>query len=150
MEFQKQEIIEEQIDDNIANNQNLEHSMAIYNGGSSTYNLSSILDLDDNTELVKEYFKNLLRYINNNDSTLSNDLDGDLNFFINQIPDNELDLTFNDWIDIKVSEVKADFIKKTDKKTELIKKEFESIQKRIEDLDDDNILRTMAKNSNIL
>ncbi|CCD24371.1 survivin NDAI_0D00570 [Naumovozyma dairenensis CBS 421] len=63
--------------------------------------LQELNKIDENTLIVKKYFHKLLKYINNNDATLHHDRDGDLTFFINQMPNTELDMTFEEWIKSK-------------------------------------------------
>lgn len=101
---------------------------------------NSLNEIDKDTNSVKEYMHNLLRYINYNDAALNNDKDGDLHFFMNHMPDIEKKMSFGDWIQHKLLEINKEFVKNITKKSSISKDAFAELVNRIESIDenDDN------------
>lgn len=106
--------------------------------------------IDENRLLVKNYFHDLLKYINNNDATLANDKDGDLAFLIKQMPNEELEMTFNSWVDLKVQSIKREFIDDCDKKLNILRSNYYTATTYVENLEDDDELIKIAKKMGIL
>lgn len=106
--------------------------------------------IDENRLLVKNYFHDLLKYINNNDATLADDKDGDLAFLIKQMPSEELDMTFNNWVNLKVKSIKREFIDDCDKKLDILRKNYYAATNFVETLEDDDQLINIAKEMGIL
>lgn len=106
--------------------------------------------LDENRLLVKGYLHDLLRYINKNDATLANDEDGNLSFFIKQMPVEELEIPFTEWISEKVEVVKKEFILDYNRKLELLKTQLDQAQNYIESLTDEESLVGIAENLGVL
>lgn len=106
--------------------------------------------LDENRILVKSYLHDLLRYINKNDATLANDVDGNLSFFIKQMPAAELEIPFTEWISEKVEVVKKEFILDYNRKLELLKTQLDHAQNYIESLTDEESLVGIAENLGVL
>lgn len=106
--------------------------------------------LDENRLLVKSYLHDLLRYINKNDATLANDEDGNLSFFIKQMPAEELEIPFPEWINKKVEVVKKEFIVDYNRKLELLKSQLDHTQDYIESLTDDESLFGIAEKLGVL
>ena len=100
--------------------------------------------------LVKNYFHDLLKYINNNDATLSNDQDGDLAFLIKQMPNEELDMTFTNWVNLKVRSIKHEFIDDCEKKLNILKNDFDTAKNYVKTLEDDDELIEIAKKMGVL
>lgn len=113
-------------------------------------NAAEWFKIDENRHLVKNYFHDLLKYINNNDATLANDKDGDLAFLIKQMPAEELDMTFNNWVNLKVQSIKREFIDDCDKKLDILRRDYYTATNFIETLEDDNQLIDIAKKMGIL
>lgn len=108
-------------------------------------NENQMFTMDEDKKLVKSYFHDMLRYINNNDATLANDRDGDLAFFIKQMPEEEMGITFSQWILRKRDELKNDIQDDVKKKLERLKSEFDSVVRGIRLLDDDTVLSNLAQ-----
>ncbi|CAI4045205.1 hypothetical protein SUVZ_10G2720 [Saccharomyces uvarum] len=106
--------------------------------------------IDENRLLVKNYFHDLLKYINNNDATLSNDQDGDLAFLIKQMPNEELDMTFTNWVNLKVRSIKHEFIDDCEKKLNILKNDFDTATNYVETLEDDDELIEIARKMGVL
>ncbi|KOG98669.1 survivin [Saccharomyces eubayanus] len=106
--------------------------------------------IDENRLLVKNYFHDLLKYINNNDATLSNDKDGDLAFLIKQMPNEELDMTFTNWVNLKVRSIKHEFIDDCEKKLNILRNDFDTAKNYVETLEDDDELIEIAKKMGVL
>lgn len=98
--------------------------------------LSSLNEIDKDTNRVKEYMHTLLRYINYNDATLNSDKDGDLHFFINHMPDAEKKMNFGEWIQYKLIEINKEFVKNLTKKSLISKEAFTHLLSRIESIDE--------------
>lgn len=109
----------------------------------------SLAKIDEGTSVVKKYFHGLLNYINHNDASLLNDDDGDLAFFINQMPDTELNMTFPEWIHYKKDLLKREFASDMKKKLVLARNKFDVIKNLVESLEDnednDELLQTLSK-----
>lgn len=105
---------------------------------------------DQNRILVKEYFHDLLLYINKNDATLENDKDGDLTFFVRQMPAEELDTTFPEWLEKKMSRVRSEFLSDADEKLNQLKEQFEHARAFISALDDDDAITNIASSLGLL
>ncbi|CAI4043953.1 hypothetical protein SKDZ_10G2850 [Saccharomyces kudriavzevii ZP591] len=105
--------------------------------------------IDENRLLVKNYFHDLLKYINLNDATLANDKDGDLAFLIKQMPNEELDMTFIAWVNMKVQSIKREFVDDCDKKLGILRNDFDTATNYIETLEDDDELIEIAKKMGI-
>lgn len=101
--------------------------------------------LDENKNLVKSYFHDMLKYINRNDATLANDRDGDLAFFIKQMPEEEMSITFSEWIIRKRDALKKDLVRETDSKLEKLRKEFDRIIGAVNSIVDDDKLIALAE-----
>lgn len=99
---------------------------------------------EETRKLVKEYFHDLLVYMNKNDATLGEDRDGDLAFFIEQMPASELDMTFTHWVDEKLKTMKQEFKEECGAKLSFLKKDFEQACNSINSLDDDEALLKIA------
>ncbi|CCE61812.1 hypothetical protein TPHA_0B01390 [Tetrapisispora phaffii CBS 4417] len=140
---------------NITNEEDVQKSVEVpiisknfSKGTIETY--SKITNHDKDFEIVKEYFQSLLKYVNVNDAHLANDINGDLRFFYNQIPKEELELTFDSWIDLKLATIREDFNKRTEQKLTIMKDEFRHIKQKIDSCDDDATLLEISKQFGIL
>lgn len=106
---------------------------------------NQMFKMDEDKNLVKTYFHNMLKYINNNDATLANDRDGDLAFFIKQMPKEEMSITFPQWIIRKRDELKNSIRDNVKKKLQRLRKEFDGVVNSVESLDDDVALINLAE-----
>lgn len=117
--------------------------ISLNSGDSKLY--SNILAVDKDTKIIKKFFHDLLLYINRTNSTLKNDIDGEVENFINQIPPNELNMNFQNWILDKVANVKADFRKSVQKKLSLVSKSIDIQKQYIDGLATDEELIEIYK-----
>lgn len=106
--------------------------------------------MDENKKIVRDYLHELLQYINNNNATLKSDKDGDLNFFIQQMPEVELDMTFHEWIDKKKNLLKKEFSQEVQQKLEILQAQFEKAKRKVEEINDDEVLLEIGKTHGIL
>ncbi|SMN20162.1 similar to Saccharomyces cerevisiae YJR089W BIR1 Subunit of chromosomal passenger complex [Maudiozyma saulgeensis] len=100
------------------------------------FNLVTIVDRDTNN--VKKYFHNLLRYINYNNATLKDDTDGDLHFYLNRMPELEKKMTFINWVHYKTDLLNKSFDKRVRTKTNILKDTFETLIQKINLIDDND------------
>lgn len=98
---------------------------------------------------LHHYFEDLLSYMNTNNSSLSNDIKGDLSFFINQMPMEELTMNFHEWLDSKARQMHSKFEMDVEQKVTLLKKNFEASKRLLEEIDDDSVLLKLARRFNI-
>lgn len=141
----------------IALSKSVQGSYVASNDNTSRTNTSStesklyddMMALDNDTKIIKKFFHDLLLYINRNNCTLENDVDGEIENFVNQIPANELDMDFQTWILDKVTKVKVDFRKAVQKKINLVSKKIESQKHYIDNIATDEELIEMVKNLEI-
>lgn len=117
--------------------------------------VSDFAKVDSAKNLTKKYFHDLLKYINEHDATLDNDVNGDLRFLMNKMPDEELDMTFGEWLQDKVNKIHEEFVKGSALKLQLLKDEFDKIKNRVVKINDasgsdDEWLIDMAKKLDIL
>ncbi|AET39693.1 survivin Ecym_4672 [Eremothecium cymbalariae DBVPG len=103
----------------------------------------------DNTNkdriMLSNFLHGLLKYINVNDANLNRDIDGNINYFIQQMPGNELDMTFAEWLDHKVRELKDEYLKELVKKKELLLKQFRASEEMVKNITDGKILLELAE-----
>ncbi|KAG0672194.1 hypothetical protein C6P45_003669 [Maudiozyma exigua] len=112
---------------------------------------TAVNEIDTDTNSIKEYMHNLLRYINYNNATLNNDKDGDLNFFMNHMPNIEKNMNFGDWIKYKLTEIHKGFVENISKKSVISNEAFTVLLNRIESIDenddkDDSFLTNICNN----
>lgn len=117
--------------------------------------VSDFAKIDSTKNLTKKYFHDLLKYINEHDATLDNDVNGDLRFLMNKMPDKELDMTFGEWLQDKVNKIHEEFVRGSSIKLQLLKDEFDKIKNRVVKIDDtsssdDEWLIDIAKKLDIL
>lgn len=110
---------------------------------------TGLLAIDNDTKTIKKFFHDLLVYINRNDCTLENDIDGEVENFVKQIPANELSMNFQTWILDKVTKVKVDFRKSVQKKLSLISKTIEVQKQYIENTATDEELVEIYKSLDV-
>ncbi|CUS22170.1 LAQU0S04e09780g1_1 [Lachancea quebecensis] len=110
---------------------------------------NSFKSIDEDRRVLSHYFHNLLRYININDASLANETDGDLNFFVNHMPEAEKRLDFPAWIDRKVMALKQEFNRDYKSKIMKVEEQFQSAQNFIKNLDSEEALVKIAKDYNI-
>lgn len=91
------------------------------------------------------YFHDLLLYINKNDSTLGSDITGDLTFFLNQMPKNELNMLFHEWLTTKGNEIYKNFEREVETKLNVLKKQFNNAIQMVEEIESDEVLFDLAK-----
>ncbi|CEP64571.1 survivin LALA0_S12e01992g [Lachancea lanzarotensis] len=106
---------------------------------------NSFNKVDEERALLADYFRQLLRYINVKDLSLSSEVDGDLNFFVLHMPLREKQLTFTAWVDTKQSELNKEFERDYKIKVAKLKKQFELAKRLIENIDNDETLLRLAK-----
>lgn len=104
-----------------------------------------INELDEDTKTVKQFFHDLLVYMNKNDLTLNTDVDGEIENFVKHIPNRELDMKFESWIIEKVEGVKQEFKSALNKKLLILKKSILAKQSLINNSTNDDELVTIAK-----
>lgn len=107
-------------------------------------------DFDFDRRLLKDYFHDLLVYINKNDATLGNDKDGELAFFIRQMPDTELDMTFENWVTEKLKGVKQQFFQESKEKLTQLRRDFDKACDSISSIEDEKALRDIAGHLGLL
>lgn len=112
---------------------------------------TALNEIDTDTNSIKEYMHNLLRYINYNSATLNNDKDGDLNFFMNHMPNIEKKMNFGDWIKYKLTEIHKGYVENITKKSVISNEAFTVLLNRIESIDendnkDDSFLTNICNN----
>lgn len=100
--------------------------------------------------IVKDYFHDLLVYINKNDATLADDRDGELAYFMRQMPAEELDMKFEDWLQAKVNRIKLDFTRDCEEKLRNLRQEFERTSSFVSSLEDEEIITRIANNLGLL
>ncbi|SCV03908.1 LANO_0G06986g1_1 [Lachancea nothofagi CBS 11611] len=105
--------------------------------------------LDESRALLGNYFRKLLRYINLNDASLSNEIDGDLSFFVKHMPQVEKELTFSAWIDRKELELREEFDRDYKMKIAKLERQFQVARSYLENIDNDDFLLKMAETYNI-
>ncbi|CDO94362.1 unnamed protein product [Kluyveromyces dobzhanskii CBS 2104] len=110
-------------------------------------NLLTLLDGDITT--LNEYFNDLLSYMNKTDASLASDTTGELTFFINNMPNEELALKFNNWIDQKANEIFMSFENKINNKVTTLHHQFEIAKELIQGIDNDAVLIEFANRFNI-
>lgn len=126
-----------------------------YNHGSSTNRIMTskasnsqnekIFKMDEDKNLVKNYFHDMLRYINNNDATLANDRDGDLTFFMKQMPSEEMEIPFSQWIMKKKKALQKEFQDDVKQKLRKLRDEFNHAIENIETIENEETLIAMAE-----
>lgn len=105
---------------------------------------------DENRRIVKDYFHDLLVYINKNDATLANDHDGELTYFMRQMPPEEVDMTFTTWVESKLDKIKMDFARDCEEKMRTLRMDFERTQDFISSLEDEETITSIARRLNLL
>lgn len=103
-----------------------------------TGTIDKLLKLDEDRSIAKRYLHDLLRYINHSDATLNNDVDGDLNFYMNKMPELEKRMTFKLWIQDKIKVNHQVFVNDLKKKQNVLKDEYSDLIKQIKSIDIDN------------
>ncbi|AMD22996.1 HHR227Wp [Eremothecium sinecaudum] len=111
----------------------------------SPFPSSNFSNLDKDRRLLSTFLHGLLNYINVNEATLSTDIDGNLNYFIQQMPSKELEMTFSDWLDYKVDELKDEYVNEIEKKKGLLLKKFEASVEKVKNITDSKILLQLAE-----
>ncbi|CDH16520.1 uncharacterized protein ZBAI_08308 [Zygosaccharomyces bailii ISA1307] len=101
--------------------------------------------MDEDKNLVKNYFHDMLRYINNNDATLANDRDGDLTFFMKQMPSEEMDIPFSQWITKKKEALQKEFQEDVKQKLRKLRDEFNHAIENIGTIENEETLIAMAE-----
>lgn len=109
----------------------------------------SLNSIDEDRRVLSHYFHNLLRYINLNDASLANEADGDLNFFVKHMPEDEKRLSFAAWLDEKVVALKEEFNRDYKLKIVKLEEQFQSAQTFVRNLDSEEALLRIAKEYNI-
>lgn len=115
---------------------------------SSFSKLVEIFDL--NLELNDLKYQYLLKLIEVNKVTLSNDREGILNFFISKLSNEELNMTFPEWLSFTINQLTKNYKYYTNRKLELLDKEFLHTINIIDSLDinnenDLNALKTLVQ-----
>lgn len=95
-------------------------------------------DFDANLELDHLKYKYLLKLIEINKATLSNDKEGILDFFMSKLSNEELNMTFPEWLTFTINHLTKDYKHHTNKKLELLDREFLHAKRTIDDLDINN------------
>lgn len=111
----------------------------------STSNEENMYKIDEDRLLVRTYFHDMLKYINNHDATLANDKDGDLAFFIKQMPKEEMEIPFSQWILRKKEAVKREFQENVQGKLRKLRNEFNRVIENVEAIEDEKILIDLAE-----
>ncbi|SCU96585.1 LAFA_0G07052g1_1 [Lachancea sp. 'fantastica'] len=106
---------------------------------------NSFSKVDEERVLLADYFRQLLRYINVNDMSLSNEVDGDLSFFVQHMPPAEKKLTFTAWIDLKQSELVEEFERDYRIKVAKLEEQFQLAKSFFENMDNDETLLRIAE-----
>ncbi|CDH11516.1 uncharacterized protein ZBAI_03302 [Zygosaccharomyces bailii ISA1307] len=104
-----------------------------------------IFKMDEDKKLVKNYFHDMLRYINNNDATLANDRDGDLTFFMKQMPSEEMEIPFSQWIMKKKEALQKEFQDGVKQKLRKLRDEFNHAIANVETIENEETLIAMAE-----
>lgn len=94
------------------------------------------LDIED--ELGYYQYEYLLKYINFQKSTLLDDKEGVLKFFMKKFQDQKLQMTFQDWLNLTLDTYNSKYINKTNKKLEQLLVEFSKLKDIIDHLDINN------------
>lgn len=105
--------------------------------------------IDEDRILLNDYFHEVLNLINEHNLSLSNDKSGHLEYFIQQIPKTELQMTFSQWIDYKVRQVKLEFQAGIQEKKSVITEQFNKAQSTIDNIHDKRLLQEIAKKYSI-
>ncbi|AAS53078.2 AER399Cp [Eremothecium gossypii ATCC 10895] len=100
--------------------------------------------LDEDRRMLSGFLHDLLRYMNVNEATLKRDIDGNITYFIQQMPNQELDMTFIQWLDLKVSQLKVEYLKELEKKRTLLVGQFEASERIIRNISDSKVLLELA------
>lgn len=124
-----------------------------YNADESSANSGANLKFvkrDEANRILRDYFHDLLVYINKNDATLANDRDGELAYFMRQMPVEELDMVFADWVENKLKKIKTDFVRDSEEKIRTLRLDFERAQNFITSLDDEDLITAIAYKLDLL
>lgn len=121
------------------------HNTGITGNSSQRDEETDYYKVHENRILVKEYLHNLLVYINRNDATLATDKDGDLAFFTNKMPPDELTLTFSEWLVKKMAIVEREFVQESEFKLKSYRDRFQKMKDSIMSIDNDKTLIEMAE-----
>ncbi|SCV02487.1 LAME_0H01640g1_1 [Lachancea meyersii CBS 8951] len=111
---------------------------------------NSLVLVDEERVLLANYFRKLLRYINVNDLSLFNEVDGDLSFFVQHMPQHEKQLAFSAWIDKKQSELKEEFERDYRTKVAKLDRQFKAAKSFLEKIDNDEALLKIADHYSLL
>lgn len=101
--------------------------------------------LDTQDELGFYQYEYLSKYIALQGSTLFNDKEGILSFFMKKFKDQKLQMTFQDWLKSTIGTYDSNYINNTNKKMEQLLAEFSKLRDIIThlDLQDENDLDTL-------
>ncbi|QEU62854.1 Bir1 [Kluyveromyces lactis] len=110
---------------------------------------SELSSLSEDVLTLNKYFSDLLLYMNKVDASLASDLTGELTFFINSMPNEELALNFKNWIDQKGKEIFESFETTINTKIETLQRQFSTAKEFIQQIDDDSVLLEFANRFNI-
>ena len=102
------------------------------------------LSNDDSDLILASYLRDLLRYINQNDATLANDRLGELHYFFQSMPNEERNMTFEDWLECQCEKLKQDLLHLHEQKLGILANKFKSLIELVK-TSEENVLSELAK-----
>ncbi|KAL6940276.1 hypothetical protein ACO0QE_004174 [Hanseniaspora vineae] len=104
-------------------------------------------DTDSNL-LLFSYLSNLLKHINKNDATLSNDKLGELHYFFQSMPKNEKNMIFEDWLECQYEKLKQDLLHLHKQRLASLASKFSSLVELVA-TSEESVLLELAKDLKI-